>query len=122
NVFVKIMPPQKHKKTPRSAARRKKIPRLTRGISFLTYFPLIYADLLFVSALALVLDNAVFEGEARIVSADADVIAGMDLRTSVAEEYAACEHGLPVLTLYAQALRLAVAAVMRGTRSLFMRE
>ena len=79
---------------------------------------LIYADLLFVSALALELDNAVLESEERIVSADADIVPGMDLRSALTDNDAAREHCLPVLTLDAEALCLTVTAVVGGTRSL----
>ena len=90
--------------------------------AILLFLTLIYADLLFVSALALELDNAVLESEERIVSADADIVTGMDLRSALTDNDAAREHCLPVLTLDAEALCLTVTAVVGGTRSLFMRE
>ena len=97
-----------------------KPPPLGRGGGFILH--LIHADLLFVSALALKFDDAVFEGEERIVPADADVVARVDLGAALADDDAARKHCLPVLPLDAEALRLAVAAVVGGTRSFLMRE
>ena len=94
----------------------KKAP-LLRSLTFL-----VDADLLSVFAETLVLDNAVFEGEEGIVAADADIVAGVDLRPALAHKDAAREHGLTVLTLDAEALRVAVAAVVGGTGTLFMSE
>ena len=83
---------------------------------------LINADLFLISAETLVFDHAVFEREERIVSADADVAARMDLRAALADEDTTRKHGLPVLTLYAEAFRVGVTAVVRGTGTLFMSE
>ena len=98
--------------------RKKKVALFSRT----TLLFLINADLFFVSAHALEFNHAVFESEERIVSADADVVTGMDLRASLADENASRKNGLPVLTLYAEAFRIAVSSVVRRTRSLFMSE
>ena len=83
---------------------------------------LIDADLFFVLSQALVFYHAVFESEERIVSADADVVTGVDLRAPLTDENASRKNGLPVLTFYAEALCITVSSVVRGTRSLFMSE
>ena len=68
------------------------------------------------------LHDAVHEGEQRVVPADPHVFAGVDLGTSLADENAAREHGLAVGALDAEALRLAVSAVVRGPGTFFMSE
>lgn len=89
-------------------------------LSFFSF--LINADLLFISAETLVFHHAVFEREERIVPADADVATGVDLRAALTDEDAARKHGLTVLTLYAEAFRVGVSSVVRGTGTLFMSE
>ena len=98
--------------------RKKKVALFSRT----TLLFLINADLFFVSAHALEFNHAVFESEERIVSADADVVAGVDLRAALANDDTARKHRLPVLTLYAEAFRVRVSAVVRGTGTLFMSE
>ena len=78
------------------------------------------ADLLSVFAQTLELDHAVDQGEQRIIFADADVVARMEFCAALAHQNVSREHFLPVGTLYAEALCLAVAPVVRGARSLFM--
>ena len=83
---------------------------------------LIYTNLFFVLPFALKLNDAVFQSEERIVSADSDVVAGVDLRAALADDDATRKNLLPVLTLYTEAFRFAVASVVRRARSLFMSE
>ena len=78
------------------------------------------ADLLFVFAQSLELHDAVGQSEQSIVFTDTDVVAGMEFGASLADENISRKHGLAVRTLYAETFCLAVSAVVRGARSLFM--
>ena len=82
----------------------------------------INAHFLLVPAPSLIADDAVDEGEQRIVAADADIGAGMDLAAPLADENVARKDLLTVAALGAEALRFAVAAVMGRTGTFFMSE
>ena len=68
----------------------------------------INADLLLISAQSFVPHHTVDEREKRIVAADADIGAGMDLRASLANEDIARKHCLTVAALGPQSLGFAV--------------
>jgi hypothetical protein len=65
---------------------------------------------------------AVCQSEKRIVSAYADIGAGMYLGASLANDYAARENELTIRAFDSKPFRLAVAAVPGAAHSLFMRE
>src|SRR5688572_32169478 len=69
---------------------------------------------------ALELDGAVLEREDRVVLAEADVEAGVELRAALADDDPAGGDELPAEHLHAPVLRVAVATVAAGTLSLFM--
>src|SRR5215212_6109408 len=74
------------------------------------------------SALTLVVElhDAVDLGEERVVAADADVHAGLELRAALADENRSTGHELTGEALDAQHLRLRVAAVARRALSFLM--
>src|SRR5437870_7810238 len=74
------------------------------------------------SALALVLevDDPVDLGEERVIAADADVLAGIELRAALSDDDRSTGHELAGEALDAEHFRLRVAAVARRTLSLFM--
>ena len=78
------------------------------------------AATLAVFAHALEADNAVRQRKQRVVRADADTGAGMDVGAALTHQNIARQHKLPVGTLDAQSLRLGITAVFRGTNALFM--
>lgn len=80
----------------------------------------INADLLVRLALTLELDDAVNLGVQGIVIADADVVAGMDYGTTLANQNVAGEYELTIGALNAQTLRGRVTAVTRATHTFFM--
>jgi hypothetical protein len=65
-------------------------------------------------------DRTVNEREQRIVTALADVVAGMDARAALAHDDAAGLHELPVKTFDAQVLRVAIAAIVSAAAAFFM--
>lgn len=85
-------------------------------------FDSIDADLFAVAAHALEFNLAVDQGEQRIIRSTADIIAGMDVRTTLLDEDVARKDELPVRALDAETLGLGIAAVTGGTHSLFMCE
>ena len=82
-------------------------------------FFLVNADLLLVT-LRLITNDAILKGEERIISTDADVVTGVDLRAALAHEDATRKNLLAILTLHAKALRVGISAVVGGTGTLFM--
>lgn len=58
-------------------------------------------------------DLAVGDGEQRVVSADADILAGVNARAALAYQNMAGLDGLAAEALYAQTLALRIAAVAR---------
>ena len=65
-------------------------------------------------------DLAVYQCEQGVVAANPDVLAGMDMRASLANQDVASQNKLPICTLYAQTLGLGVTAVSRGAAALFV--
>ena len=82
----------------------------------------INACLFLVFAHSFVPNDAVNKREERIVFTDTNVRAGVDFRTSLADENVTCEHRLTVATLRAKSFRLAISTVVRGTRTFLMSE
>lgn len=78
------------------------------------------ADLFLVSALALVFYDTALECKQRIVSAAAYVVAGMDLRTPLANQNVPREYVLSVRTLNAEAFGFRITSVSRTTYALLM--
>ena len=101
------------KKRPERGVRDVFIPSLLLGI---------HGAHLAILAHALELDLAVDQREQGIVLADADVVARMDMRASLANENVAGEHELPVCALGAEALGLGITAVLGGAAAFLMRE
>ena len=79
-------------------------------------------SLLAVSAESLKLENAVACSKESIVSALADVCAGMHLCTSLTDKNVACEDKLTVASLDAETLGLGISAVLGGAHTFFMSE
>ena len=79
-------------------------------------------NLLAVTAKALKADFAVGQCKEGIIAADAYIQAGMDLCATLPDEDVARQDELAVRTLRAEALRLAVAAVVGRTGALLMSE
>ena len=73
-------------------------------------------------ALALETDGAVNQSEQGVVTADADIDAGMDVSASLANQNVAGQNELTVSALHAQALRLGITAVLGGTAALVVSE
>ena len=93
--------------------------RAAKKIQFMTLLG-VNGNLLAVLAYALKLYGAVDERKQRVVLADAYVIAGVELCSALSYKNDARKHKLPVGALDAEALRLAVAAVVRGAGTFFM--
>ena len=66
------------------------------------------------------LDFSVNESIKRIVRADADVLAGMDLGAALSYKYVARKDSLSVAALYTESLGFAVSSVLSGTDTFFM--
>ena len=73
-------------------------------------------------AQALETDDAVHQRKQRVIATDAAVRARMDVGAALTVEDVASQHKLAVGALGAQALGLAVAAIVGGTGALLMRE
>src|SRR5665213_2494130 len=69
---------------------------------------------------ALELDGAFLEGEQRVISADADVEAGVELGAALADDDRAGGHELPAIRLHPAILRIAVSPVLRAALTLLM--
>lgn len=82
----------------------------------------IHADLFLAFAHFLKAYDAVRQSEERIVASLADVRAGMDLRTSLANQNVAGEHALTIAAFRTETFCLAVTTVMGRTRTFFMSE
>ena len=78
--------------------------------------------LLAILALALELDMTVNESKEGVVTADTDIVAGMDVRASLTNQNVAREDELTVRAHHAQSLGLGITAVLGGTKALFMGE
>ena len=65
-------------------------------------------------------DLAVYQCEQGIIAADPNVLAGMDVSASLANQNIACQNELTICTLYAQSLGLGVTAVTSGAAALFV--
>src|SRR5665213_3646119 len=63
---------------------------------------------------ALEFDDAVFQGEDRVVATEADVEAGVELGSALADDDGAGGDGLSAVGFDAAVLRVAVAAVLGG--------
>ena len=82
----------------------------------------INGNLFIVSARSFESDDAVGQCKQRIVLTDSYVLTGMNFSASLSDENAARKYGLTVGTLYAEALRLAVSAVVGRTGTFLMSE
>jgi len=80
----------------------------------------VHADALFCFSHALEFDDAVDEREQGIIAPDTDVRAGMHLGPALPHENAAGADRLAPEALYAQALRITVAAVLGTSTTFFM--
>ena len=80
----------------------------------------VYANLLETEMLRLKTNHAVYLGEERIVFSDTDVIAGMEMRSALANQDVARKNELTVSTLGSKTLRLAVTAVSGTADAFFM--
>jgi len=65
-------------------------------------------------------DGTVGEGEKRVVTADADIGAGMEVRTALAHDDIACPNCLAAKDLDAQSLRFRIATVTSTAACLFV--
>ncbi len=78
------------------------------------------ADLFAVLAVTLKLDFTVDQSIQSVIGADADIIAGMDMRTALTDEDGACKNCLAIASLGAESLGFGVTTVTGGAHSLFM--
>ena len=81
---------------------------------------LVNRDLLPVAAQPLEADNAVGRGIQRVVTADANIHAGVNVRPTLADQNIAGQNMLSVSPLGPQTLALGVTAVLGGTNALLM--
>ena len=79
-------------------------------------------NLLLVAAQTLEADNTVGLGKQRVIAADTDVGAGVDVGAALAHKNVAGENELTVSALGAKALGVRVAAVLRGAAALLVGE
>ena len=67
-------------------------------------------------------DDAVSLGEQRVITAAADIDAGMDVGAALADKDVASQNMLAVSPLGPEALALGITAVLGGTNALFVGE
>jgi len=65
-------------------------------------------------------DLTVNKSKKGIVCSDSDIVAGMNVSSSLANEDISCSYSLTVGTLYAEALGLTVASVLGRTDTFFV--
>ena len=80
------------------------------------------AYLLTILAETLILYTTVYLCEERIIGTSADILAGMDMCSSLSVEDIAGENELSVSSLCAEALSVGVSAVLCGAHTFFMSE
>lgn len=80
------------------------------------------ADSLLAACDVLELYNTVDKSEEGVVSADADIVAGMNCGSSLSDDYVAGLYSLSVGLLNAETLCFAVASVLGRTNALLMSE
>lgn len=80
------------------------------------------ANSLAITANSLELDLAVNLSKQGVIRSDSDVLAGMDVSSSLANENVSGEYKLAVSSLYAKTLGLGITTVLGRTDSLFMSE
>ena len=80
----------------------------------------VHRALLAILAHALELDLTVNQSKQGVVAADADIVAGMDVSASLANQDVASQNELTVSALHAQTLGLGVTAVLGGAAALLM--
>lgn len=66
------------------------------------------------------LDNAIGEGEQRVILAATDVLARRDVRATLTDDDLAGLDGLATINLGAEALGVGIATVARGAETLLM--
>jgi hypothetical protein len=66
------------------------------------------------------LNVPVDQREQCVIAANANVIAGANLRTALAHDNAASRDKLPIIAFHAKHLRVAVSTVARATHTFFM--
>lgn len=81
---------------------------------------LVNANLFLAKVFGFETDNAVDRCKQRIILANADVDAGMEVRTTLTHEDIARKHELTVRALRSETLGMAVAAVTGRTNAFFM--
>ena len=101
---------------------KKTAPVKTGAVFCLQLFSLVDAGLLAILAQTLETEHAVHLGEQGIVSADTDVLAGMDAGAALADQDVAGLDELTVGALGTQALGLRVTAVLGGAAALLVGE
>ena len=82
----------------------------------------VYAGLLFIAALTLKPERSVNQRKQRVVLADSDICAGVDVCPALSVKDITGLDKLTVRALGAEALSMAVTAVAGGTHSLLMSE
>lgn len=85
-------------------------------------FSSVNADLLLTAGNVLKLDLSADESEQSVIRSATDIVAGMDLGASLANNDVAGEDCLTVCLLHAESLGLAVASVLSRTDTFFMSE
>ena len=87
---------------------------------FQALFCFVYGSLLAILAEAFETKDTVHLCEQGIVAADADIYAGMDVSTTLANEDVACQYILTISALGAKTLGLGITAVLGGAHTFFM--
>ena len=77
-------------------------------------------NLLTILAQTLEADNTVGLGKQRVIAADANVGAGVDVGAALADQDVAGQNELTISALGAKALRLGITAVLGGAHTFFM--
>ena len=79
-------------------------------------------NLLTILAQTLEADNTVGLGKQRVIAADTDVGAGVDVGAALADQDVAGQNELTISALGAKALGLGITAVLGGAHTFFMSE
>ena len=97
-----------------------KNPGLLKDRDFQALFSLVNASLLAILAETFEAKDTVHLCEQGIVAADADIYAGMDVSTTLANEDVACQYILTISALGAKTLGLGITAVLGRAHTFFM--
>lgn len=86
------------------------------------FFNFVYGALLLISAETLETDDTVLQGEQSVITAETNVLTGMNVRSALLVKDIAGLDKLTVSSLRAKSLCFRVTAVLCGANTLFMSE